>query len=109
MAVSVVLHPAPRLIYMRVTGSVSREDILDRRRQATQHHAFDQTFDVLVDLRDADLSQLSGPDIAALASTSTLLPSVRRVLVADDDVAFGLSRMFAEWAQINKTAERLTI
>src|SRR3954453_21797956 len=85
MAMSVVFHPARRLIYMRVAGSVSREDILGCRQQATQHPAFDPTFDALVDLREADLSQLSGQDIAALAATSTLRPPAGRVFVAHDD------------------------
>jgi|SRR4051812_11457168 hypothetical protein len=109
MPMIIVLHPARRLIYMRVVGSVSREDILERRQQAAQHPGFDPMFDALVDLREADLSQLSGQDIAALASTSTLRPSARRVFVAHDDAAFGVSRMFAEWANINKSAEGLTI
>src|SRR3954462_3467177 len=109
MPVSVILHPTRRLIYMRVAGSVSREDILERRRQTAQHPGFDPTFDVLVDLREADLSQLSGQDIASLAATSTLRPSARRVFVADDDAAFGVSRMFAGWADVNKSAEGLTV
>jgi hypothetical protein len=109
MPVSVVIHPAHRVIYMRLAGSVSHEDILQQRQHASQHPHFDPTFDVLVDLRDADLSSLSGQTIASLASTSTLRRSARRVFIADNNAAFGVSRMYDTWAAMAHVAEPLTI
>jgi hypothetical protein len=109
MPVSVVIHPARRVIYMRLAGSVSPEDILQQRQHASQDPRFDATFDVLVDLREADLSNLSGQTIASLASTSMLRRSVRRVFIADSDVAFGVARMYETWTATAHVGEPLTI
>jgi hypothetical protein len=107
--VSVVIHSPHRLIYMRLANAVSREEILSHRQRVSQHPQFDPAFDVLVDLREADLSNLSGEVIASLAATSTLRRSARRVFIADTEAAFGVSRMYDTWASMANSAQPLML
>lgn len=109
MPVSVVIHPTHRVLYMRMAGAVSREEIVSQRQQIAQHPHFDPAFDALVDLREADLSNLSGEAIASLAASSTLDRSVRRVCIADTEAAFGVSRMYDTYATMARTGDQLVL
>ena len=89
-----VIYPSRRLIYSGLTGPTSRDEILMLRRQAAQHPDFDAAFDVIVDLRTADLSALSAGDIAMMASTTALDQTARRALVAGSADRYGIARMY---------------
>ena len=90
----IVILPEHRLVYTRFSGPTAGAILLGIRIELLQDRAFDPTFDVIVDLRDADLSPLSASDIRAVASRSAFGRLTRRVIVADTQDKFGLARMY---------------
>ena len=73
---------------------MTRADLMALRGNLVTDPYFDKTYDVVADLRLADVSSLGTPDVQALASSSAFATSSRRVIVADQDGTFGVARMF---------------
>jgi hypothetical protein len=94
MPTSFLIHPTRRLIYARLFGQATVEEVLASRAEAARHPDFDPTFDVLYDVRDADLSRFPPSWVDRLSTASIFHPSSRRTIVAGSDDKFGLARMF---------------
>jgi hypothetical protein len=85
---------ARRLIYLRIWGPTGHGGIEAVRRDLSLHPQVDPAFDVLVDLLDADLTELSVAHLQDLAASSILRPTARRALVANTETVFGVSRTY---------------
>ena len=104
-----VIYPSHYLIYSRVTGLISRDEMVALRQRTTLDPEFDPAFDVIVDLREADLSAWSSSDISLMASATALDKSARRVIVADTDDKFGLARVYATRRDLAGGEERILV
>jgi hypothetical protein len=94
MPTSFVIHPSHRLVYGRLYGAPTVDEVLAVRQEVLNAPGFDPTFDVIFDLRDADLSVFPTAWVDRLASSTVFHSSSRRAIVADTENKFGLARMF---------------
>ncbi|HEY9051286.1 MAG TPA: hypothetical protein VIQ03_07065 [Gammaproteobacteria bacterium] len=89
------IDPANDLTSYTVTGKLAAEEV---KQVITQFYSGQVTKLVLWDLTNADLSALHKPDIEAIAQTPRTKSQQRiqgkTALVASEDLAFGLSRMY---------------
>jgi hypothetical protein len=109
MAGHYAIFPRHHLIYSCVTGRVSSDEMIALRTRTMVDTDFDPTFDVIVDLRHADLGAWSRTDIAIMASATVLEQSARRVLIADSADKFGLARMYQIRRDIAGGQERIFV
>ena len=94
MAVAYTIDPERRLIYNRISGPVIR-GVLDVVRGANIRDArFDATFDIILDITDADVRGLRTADVVNRAQRNDWASGARRVLVTSTPEQFGLGRLF---------------
>jgi hypothetical protein len=97
MPVAYTIDPEHRLIYNRVSGPVTR-GVLDVVREANTRDArFDATFDIILDITDADIRSLRTADVVNRAQRNDWAPAARRVLVTSTPEQFGLGRLFQSY------------
>jgi hypothetical protein len=99
MGMSYTIDQARRIVRSRGWGVVSSRDLLDLTSRLLADPAFDPTFRGLTDLSDVTEVRVETPAMVESASTPTYIPGTRRAVVAPSDVAFGMARMFASYAE----------
>jgi hypothetical protein len=88
-----------RLVFCRGWGVLSNQDLHEHYRQIELDPSFRPYFRQLGDLRDVTRLTVDSTAIAAAASLPVFAPGTRRALIAESDIAFGLARMFASYAE----------
>jgi hypothetical protein len=84
-----------RVVRVRVHGTLCDRDLLVGDEMLRNDPAFDPEFAQLIDMRDADGSEVSAAGVQALANRPPLFkPSSRRAIVVPTDLGFGMARMF---------------
>ena len=84
-----------RLVRVQVDGVLSDEDLVSGDAALRNDPEFDPAYYQLLDLRQADGSEVTADGVRALASRPPLFSSsARRALVAPSDLGFGMARMF---------------
>lgn len=92
MPSTLALDPGRRLVTLVLTGALTIDDLDEVRARMVSHPAFDPAFGFLVDVSAADLR---GLDVHALRERAPHPPVHGPLaLVADSEVAFGVSRMY---------------
>jgi hypothetical protein len=86
------------LVRCRTWGRLTNEELRDHYREISADPHFDPSFRQLGDLRDVDLGLLDAGAVREVAASRVFAPGVRRALVAPTDHAYGLSRIFAAYA-----------
>ncbi|MFI5256731.1 MAG: hypothetical protein ACHQRK_05660 [Gemmatimonadales bacterium] len=92
------LDPMHRLVRTRAWGSVSNEELRDYYHRLAGDGRFHPDFRELVDLRGVLIFHVDSMMIAEVAAWPIFDAGVRRAIIAFSDIAFGLSRMFATYA-----------
>jgi hypothetical protein len=94
-----------RLVRVHVNGTLTDQDLLDGDSTLRRDPEFDPAYDQLLDLSEANGSEITANGVRALASRPPLFsPSARRAIVVRSDLGFGMSRMF-ELAREGKSGE----
>jgi hypothetical protein len=88
-----------QLVLSRAWGVLSNEDLEDHYAWMTADPAFDPEFRQLADLREVTELALNSSNIARAATKPAFDAQARRAIVANSDIAFGLSRMYAIYAE----------
>jgi hypothetical protein len=70
---------------------------------------FDPTYDHLIDATLVTKAELTGSELAALASRTKFSPQSRRAIIVTSPVLFGLGRMFETYLQLSGSAEFMGI
>ncbi|MBW2287885.1 MAG: hypothetical protein JRG80_05145 [Deltaproteobacteria bacterium] len=84
-----------RLVRTHVDGTLTDADLIDGDSALRNDPEFDPAYFQLLDLREADGSEVTAVGIRALASRPPLFTSsARRALVVQTDLGFGMGRMF---------------
>ena len=83
------------MVYSTLSGDVAAPDLMRHIASIRAHPDFDSSFNELVDATQLHSINLTSEDVRAFAmQDSPFLPSSKRVLVASEDLIFGLARMF---------------
>ena len=76
------------------TGSIRDEDLVRHARTLRADPLFAPDMRQLVDLRFSSAADLTVPGLREIAQAHTFGAGSRRAIVASDDLAFGLARMY---------------
>ncbi len=90
--------PARRIVYSRMTGTVTMNDFLELRRAVEADARFDRTFSQLVDLSGSHPA-LSADEVQALATSSVAAPHCLRAIVGTDVRTHRLARSYGEFRE----------
>jgi hypothetical protein len=90
-----MIDPQAGMVYSTLSGDVAAPDLMRHIASIRAHPDFDSSFNELVDATQLHSINLTSEDVRAFAmQDSPFLPSSKRVLVASEDLIFGLARMF---------------
>lgn len=89
------IDPSRRLLLTRAFGVLSDADILSGAAQLLADPAFDPTFNELMDLREVADVAMSHATMAGVAGRSILKTGVRRAFLTQNEMQFGMARMFS--------------
>jgi hypothetical protein len=87
------------LVRCRTWGRLTNEELREHYRAMGADPSFRPSFRQLGDLRDVDVGLLDAGVVREVAASRVFAPGVRRALVASTDHAYGLSRIFAAYAE----------
>jgi hypothetical protein len=96
------IDPAARIVYCRVWGVLTEAELIDHYKQLAADPAFRSSFRQFGDIREATEILVSGGGMLATARARVFDPGVRRALIAQNDLQFGMARMFAIYAEAAK-------
>jgi len=83
------------IVYSTLYGEVNTAELVEQVRAIRRHPDFDPQFRELIDASNVSGFDVSSEDVRDLAvQDAPFAPSARRVLVASEDLVFGLARMF---------------
>jgi hypothetical protein len=99
MSMSYSIDPARRLVLTRVRGIVSTSDMQDLTNRMLADPRFDPEYRGLADLAEVTEVTIDARAMAETAAMPLYQPGTRRALVAPSDIAFGMARMFAVYAE----------
>jgi hypothetical protein len=88
-----------RLVRSRAWGLLSNDDLREHYAKIAADPSFQPSFRQLADLRQVTALTVDARTIAENAGIPVFDPKVRRAFIASSDVAFGLARMFATYAE----------
>ena len=94
MPSSYVIDKERKLVITTAWGDCSADDVLEFRKQVLKDRDFDPSFSQLADFTGVTKVDVSPDEVRMLATKSPFSTQSRRALVADNQVIFGLSKMF---------------
>ena len=97
--IETTLDSARRLVVIRMTGAIRAGELLAAREGGRTNPVFPPGFRQLIDLGDATEFDLSSAAVESLASSSSVVPGTKRAIVAPRDLPYGMSRIFAVFAE----------
>jgi hypothetical protein len=94
MPSSYVIDKERKLVITTAWGDCKADDVLEFRKQVLRDRDFDPSFSQLADFTGVTKVDVSPDEVRMLATKSPFSTQSRRALVADNQVIFGLSKMF---------------
>jgi hypothetical protein len=95
MPTKLTIEPQLRMVYSSYYGDMTTTDLVQHIAAIRTHPKFDPNFDELIDATEVKSFDVPSDDVRELAShESPFHPHAKRVLVAPQDLVFGLGRMF---------------
>ena len=83
------------IVYSTFYGDVDTAELVEQVAAIRRHSDFDPQFRELIDASNVTSFDVSSDEVRDLAiQPAPFAPSARRVLVASEDLVFGLARMF---------------
>lgn len=83
-----------RLVMTSGAGPLTREDILGHMDRLSADPDFEPDFGQLADFRQITEVQFGPEEVRQFAERDIYSPTARRALLVNDDLQFGLARMF---------------
>lgn len=99
MPMSYTIDPQSRMVRCRAWGTLSNEDLRDHYQQLVADPEFTPGYCQLGDLSGVEALTADSATIAEVASRRVFDADARRAIIAPSDSAFGVSRMFAIYAE----------
>jgi len=95
MEASYEVDSARRVVIVTIQGELSDQDLLDGYDRLVNHPRFRPDYDQMVDMRNANGSQVTARGVRALTRRPPeFAPTSRRAIVIHSDLGFGMARMF---------------
>jgi len=83
------------IVYSTFYGEVNTAELIEQVAAIRRHQDFDPQFRELIDASKVTSFDVSSDDVRDLAvEDAPFAPAAKRVLVASEDLVFGLARMF---------------
>jgi hypothetical protein len=95
LPVSYLIDQNHRLVFSRLSGTVTETEVHEHNRTLRTDPDFDPRYRQLVDCTGVTEILVGTPTISAISQDQFFAPGTRRAFIATSDVAFGLARMFA--------------
>jgi len=76
------------------SGVLTREDMVGHQNRLLKDPDFDPSFSQIIDFTNLTRVDIRPEDILFLAERNVFSPKSHRALLADNDLAFGLARMY---------------
>ena len=98
--ITYTLDHSLRIFHATFAGRLSVEEIIAAQDKATRDPEFDPSYGQVIDLRNAQFSEL-GPDVVRrIAGRVIMNPGSRRAYVVDGDLGGLIARMYAVHAEV---------
>ena len=95
MPTKIIIDRKSGVVYSTLSGKIGTPDLVRHIAAIREHPDFDPSSNELIDATEVTSLDISSADIQAFAmQDSPFDASAKRVLVASDDLIFGLARMF---------------
>src|SRR4030095_14566446 len=111
MSVRIEIREAERLRVVVVDGAIGDDDVYETFSTLWLAPDYDRTLDELVDLRGLSGAGVTSSAVRRLGETSVQVhrgaPAVRVAIVAPDNLAYGLSRMYGAFAEESGSEHRV--
>jgi hypothetical protein len=88
-----------RLVMSTAAGVLTKAEVLSLQDQLRKDPDFDPTFSQLSDLTHVSGMDITGADMRELAARTAFSPKSRRAVIASNDLAYGLARMFEQFRE----------
>ena len=98
-----------RLVKVRAWGVFTHSEVMETRAKFTADPSFCRDFFQLYDMREVTDVPTSSDSVRELAIDHVFGPGSRRAVVATHPVAYGYSRMFATYREINGGKEEIRV
>ena len=95
MPASYEIDAEQKLVLSRIWGAPTEDEILDHGKRLRADPHFRPDFRQLLDMSELTEIRISTERVRQASRDQFFSPGVRRALVARDDVAFGMARMYA--------------
>jgi hypothetical protein len=94
MPSSYVIDKERKLVITTAWGDCTTDDVLEFRKRVLSDRDFDPNFSQLADFTCITRADVSPDEVRMLAAISPFSPQSRRALVANNQMVFGISKMF---------------
>ncbi len=85
-----------RLVMSTAAGELTKDEVLSLQDQLRKDPDFDPSFSQLSDLTHVTVMNITGAEMQELAASTAFSSRSRRAVLASNDLAFGLARMFEQ-------------
>jgi hypothetical protein len=98
MASTFEVDPVRNIVIVAMTGAITDADLLDIHDYLGSDKALQPDFALLIDLREANGTEITSAGVRALADLPLVLsPESRRAVVVPSSLGLGMVRMYGLW------------
>ena len=94
MPISYRIDESLRLVFTTAQGVLTRQDVLTHLQRLREDPDFDPSYNQLVDLRAVIEFAMSAAELRMITVYRLFNEKSRRAIVADEDITFGMARMY---------------
>ncbi len=109
MPLSFVIDKQRRLVTSTASGVFTYADIAGHQRQLKNNPDFDSSFDQLFDGTAVTKIELTAAEIQTVARQRLFAGGSRQALVASNDFAYGMARMFEMYREASRTGRLVRV
>ncbi|MCK4709992.1 MAG: hypothetical protein KAU21_15345 [Gammaproteobacteria bacterium] len=94
MPVSYKILPEKKLMVLHYTGELTVEEILNVRKEGAADPDSNPAYHVIDDITGVTFSKINFNDLSRISGQSVATKGVKRALVAETELQFGMARMY---------------
>jgi len=98
MASTYEVDPVRNIVFVAMMGAITDVDLLEIHEHLRGDNALQPDFALLIDLREANGTEITSAGVRALADLPLVLsPESRRAVVVPSSLGLGMVRMYGLW------------
>jgi len=102
---AITIDKEKNIAYIKMSGKITPNEFIDKYSEIIESNEYEMSMNRIWDLRDTELHQIENVEIHRVAEETKKIGGkinkVKVALVVGTDVNYGMSRMFAAYAQNN--------